>query len=313
MNTDNQNIAPIVDQIDFQNIQKHPNILIAAHFWEKERFDAAKTCYKFMRRIDDMIDDRKALTSTLSCMDKQLFTEQVNRWISCLQGQDSNDPFLDEVLETITKFRIPLLYFHNFAKSMMHDIHHNGFETFEQFLTYSEGASNGPASVFVHLCCLDRQNGDYSQHFPDISDIARPCALFSYIVHIIRDFRKDQLDNLNYFAIDMLDKHGLSQNNLAQIASGEEITNNFRSLIREYKEIADTYRVATRNSISRLETKIPPRYLFSLKLIFDLYLQIFERIDPENGLFTSEELIPGPEEVKARVVGCLASNTFIFS
>jgi len=308
MNTDNQNITHIVDQIDFQNIQKHPNILIAAHFWEKDRFDAAKTCYKFMRRIDDMIDDRKALTITLSCMDKQLFTDQVTRWISCLQGQDSNDPFLDEVLETITKFRIPLLYFHNFAKSMMHDIHHNGFETFEQFLAYSEGASNGPASVFVHLCCLDRQNGHYIQNFPDISNMARPCALFSYIVHIIRDFRKDQLDHLNYFAADMLEKHDLSKGDLEQIAAGGEITGNFRDMIREYKGIADTYRVETQKAVERLESQIPPRYIFSLKLIFDLYLQIFERIDPENGLFTSEELIPEPEEVKARVFHCLSSN-----
>ena len=47
-----------------------------------------------------------------------------------------------------------------------------------------------------------------------ISDVARPCAIFSYLVHIIRDFRKDQLNNLNYFAVDILEKHGLTAENL---------------------------------------------------------------------------------------------------
>ncbi|MDO9040372.1 MAG: hypothetical protein Q7U65_03260, partial [Bacteroidota bacterium] len=49
----------IFDSIDFEKIVDHPNILIAAHFWDKERYQAAKNCYKFMRAIDDLIDDYK--------------------------------------------------------------------------------------------------------------------------------------------------------------------------------------------------------------------------------------------------------------
>ena len=48
-------------KIDFHKIKDHPNILIAARFWEDDRYQAAQTIYKFMRHIDDMIDDRKAL------------------------------------------------------------------------------------------------------------------------------------------------------------------------------------------------------------------------------------------------------------
>ena len=33
---------------------------------------------------------------------------------------------------------------------------------------------------------------------------ATPCAMFSYLVHIIRDFQKDQQNNLNYFADDVM-------------------------------------------------------------------------------------------------------------
>ena len=76
-------------------------------------------------------------------------------------------------------------------------MHHDGFRTFDEFLDYAEGASNGPASVFVHLCCLDKIQDEYFPKDLVISDVARPCAIFSYLVHIIRDFQKDQFNNLN--------------------------------------------------------------------------------------------------------------------
>jgi hypothetical protein len=44
-----------------------------------------------------------------------------------------------------------------------------------------------------------------------------------------------------------------------------------------------------------------PRYQLSLEIIFSLYLMVFERIDVENGSFTSFELNPTPEETKKRV------------
>ena len=36
-------------------------------------------------------------------------------------------------------------------------------------------------------------------------------------------------------------------------------------------------------------------------IIYNLYLMVYERIDPDNGNFTTEELNPTAEEIKARV------------
>lgn len=203
-------IAETLSRIDFYKIKDHPNILIAARFWEDDRYEAAKTIYRFMRYIDDMIDDRKALDGMLSCMEKKIYADQVNAWIDCLGLDQTNDPIFGEVTDTIHRFRIPLHFFYNFACSMVFDIHHDGFRTFDEFHDYAEGASNGPASVFVHLCCLDKLQGEYIPANLVISDVARPCAIFSYLVHIIRDFQKDQFNNLNYFALDILKKNGLT-------------------------------------------------------------------------------------------------------
>ena len=298
-------IARTFEEIDFHKIKDHPNILIAARFWDDDRYQAARTIYRFMRHIDDMIDDRKALNNMLSCMEKKIFTDRVNTWIDCLGLDNSHDPIFAEVTETIHRFRIPLHFFYNFARSMVYDIHHDGFRTFDEFLDYAEGASNGPASVFVHLCCLESVRGEYIPPNLTISDVARPCAIFSYLVHIIRDFQKDQFNNLNYFALDILEKNGLRPEDLKTMATGGEIVPGFRAVVNEYKEVAGKYMAETEKEINLLQDKLEPRYLLSLKIIFRLYTEIYNRIDPQKGRFTSMELNPAPEEVKESVLACI--------
>ena len=60
MNRQLETYLTIFNQLDFEKIIDHPNILIAANFWDEDRFLAAKTCYKFMRAIDDLIDNYKS-------------------------------------------------------------------------------------------------------------------------------------------------------------------------------------------------------------------------------------------------------------
>ena len=292
----------IIKQIDFEKIKDHPNILIAARFWDDDRYRAAMICYKFMRMIDDMIDNRKADESVLGCMEKQLYIDRVNKYIQCLQDVNSDDPLVKEIVSTLGKYKIPLKLFHAFATSMVHDINHNGFGTFEEFLDYSEGASVAPASVFVHLCCLGRINGSYIEPPYDIVEIARPCAIFSYIVHIIRDFQKDLHGNLNYFPRDMLARYRLVPADLMDIANGGKIPDSFRELIREYLRHAGVYRRQTLDQIQRLTPLLEPRYLLSLHIIYNLYLQVYERIDYQSGSFTTSELNPKPDEVYSRVL-----------
>ncbi len=301
MHENKTSIQDIIAGIDIENIDKHPNILIAAHFWEKKRLEAAITCYRFMRTVDDLIDDKKTKDETLSCMDKELYSEKVNKWIECLNGVSVEDSFLKEVSKTIETFRIPLSYFNNFARSMIYDIHNNSFPTFQDFLDYSEGASNGPASVFVHLACLEALNGSYVQPFQNIADLARPCALFSYIVHIIRDFQKDQEDNLNYFASDVMELYDLDSSDLREIAGGAPISSGFRGMIGFYQQKALEYKGQVEETLRFLQGKMNPGYFFSLELIFDLYLQVFERIDADRGIFSTKALNPTPYEVRERV------------
>ena len=185
---------------------------------------------------------------------------------------------------------------------MVFDLNHDGFGTFQEFLEYSEGASVAPASIFVHLCCLEEVNGEYINPGIDVISTARPCALFSYIVHIIRDFQEDQMNNLNYFALDILAKYNLRPSDLKEIAMNKGVPETFRKVVEEYQRYALEYERLTLSEIEKLSGILGGRYLMSLQMIYQLYKMVFDRIDPEHGQFTGTVLKPSGAEIRQKVV-----------
>lgn len=297
----NEQYLSIFNSIDFERIIDHPNILIAAAFWDDERYKAARTCYKYMRAIDDLIDCHKSVHKTIAESERKQFMNNVNAWIA--RAHESKDPGKDgdELLDTIRTFHIPVWPLEAFAKSMIYDIDHLGFRTVEDFIEYSQGASVAPASIFVHLSGLTQNGHGYKEPVFDVRSAATPCAMFSYLVHIIRDFQKDQLNNLNYFADDSIRRNGLTTEDLFAMARGAEIKVGFRQIIREYCTLAEGYRQQTYLVIQNIWPMLEPRYRLSLLIIFNLYLMVFERIDADHGNFTTAELNPTPEEIRLRV------------
>jgi len=289
------------DSIDFKKILDHPNILIAANFWDEERYCAARICYRLMRSIDDLIDNHKANNRMIASEERTDFETNVNDWLRMIIITEECNPDHVEMKKIIERFRIPLWPLEAFAKSMIYDINNDGFPTLETFLEYANGASVAPASIFVHLSGITQKNGQFLDPSFNVRKAATPCAIFSYIVHIIRDFQKDQFNNLNYFADELIRQNGLSRQDLTNIAHGSPVTNGFRNLIREYYIVANEYRKETAEIIRQISPLMEPRYQLSLEIIFNLYEMVFERINIEKGNFTTYELNPTPEETKKRV------------
>jgi phytoene/squalene synthetase len=292
----------VFNTLNFEGFRDHPNILIAAKFWDEDRYNAAKVCYKYLRKIDDLIDDYKAEHKEIKENQKQRFREELSRWIEPLRNKSTTNPFFRELNETIEKYLIPEWIMEAFEKSMMYDINHSGFGTLNDFLTYTEGASIAPASIFVHLCGLHKEEERFRPPRFDVKKVASPCAIFSYLVHIIRDFQKDQANNLNYFPKELLDKYGLSSHDLIGISRGGHIPEGFRFLVHEYYSLADEYRIKTLQMIREISPLIEQRYALSLQIIFNLYLMVFEKINIVNGNFTTRELNPTINEIRERVL-----------
>jgi phytoene/squalene synthetase len=301
MNNQTASYLETFNAIDFEKIIDHPNILIAANFWEADRYKAAKVCYKVMRHIDDLVDNYKTEHPVITEAEQKQLTLEVENWLTLLKKGSKEAVPDQELLDTFETFKIPIWPMEAFAKSMIYDISHDGFESLQSFLDYAEGASVAPAAIFVHLCGLNGKNGDYSAPAFDVQKAARACAVFSYLVHIIRDFQKDQFNHLNYFADDLVAKHGMNRHQLDAMAHGAPIVLGFRDMIREYLVVADAYRLKTFDIIQEIKPHLCPRCQLSLDIIFNLYLMVFERIDAFHSNFTTEELNPTAAEVKERV------------
>ncbi len=298
----------ILNDLPVEKITDHPNILVAAAFWDEDRYRAARVCYKYMRAIDDLIDFHKSAHTVIKKDERQQFMQRVQEWIDMAHRSAAGDAGAvaeagdaHELMQTIRDFHIPVWPLEAFARSMVYDIDHTGFETVDSFIAYAQGASVAPASIFVHLSGLLSTPDGYVPPPFDVRWAATPCAMFSYLVHIIRDFQKDQQHNLNYFADDAMARNGLTAEDLKRMGHGAPLMPGFRSMIREYMVLADKYRKDTYEVIQTIWPRLEPRYRLSLQIIFNLYLMVFERIDPDHSNFTTAELNPQPAEIRQRV------------
>jgi phytoene/squalene synthetase len=295
------------DEIDFSQILKNPTLDIAARLWEDERYDAFKTCYRSMRAIDDLIDGAKSHGGTQSEAEKRHLASKVNEWVCAIEDGQHNDDYKRRLAETLERFRIPFLPWRKLAESMIYDIYHSGFSTFQDFIIYSEGAAVAPGSVFTFLCGIRKVDGEYHPPPFDAQEVSRPTALYCYLVHIIRDFQKDQNEKLNYFSDDLMAEYGLNTSKLREIAAGGEVSASLRSLMGRYVKLAEGYGRESRNALEKIGPYLEPRYMLSLKVLHSLYDQIFERVDVHHGSFTTAELNPSPEEIDERIMDTISS------
>src|SRR5512133_1019005 len=102
----NEQYLSIFNSIDFERIIDHPNILIAAAFWDDARYKAARTCYKYMRAVDDLIDCHKSVHKIIAEDEKQQFVDNVNAWIALAHESKDHIKEGDELLDTIRTFHI---------------------------------------------------------------------------------------------------------------------------------------------------------------------------------------------------------------
>ncbi len=287
--------------LDFADILTNPILDIAARFWDEDRYEAFRVCYRSMRRIDDLVDHRKSSGAKITPAEAKLMSSMIGDWLDSVHRKEKIDTYQSEFLDTLNKFALPLWPWERLCNAMIYDLRHDGFASFHVFLRYTEGAAIAPAAIFMHLCGVDGKDSAYQAPSYDIRLAARDLAIFSYLVHIIRDFEKDQRSGLNYFAEDLLARYRLNTSDLKRMAMARTATDDFRRLVANYVRIAEYYRKRSRATVDRIRPVLAPRYQLSLEIIYGLYTQIFERVDPESGRFTTEALNPTASEIQSRI------------
>ncbi len=293
---------------DFAQILTNPFMDIAARFWDEPRYEAFRVCYRSMRRIDDLVDDRKVVGAPLGESERVQYLAAMNLWLDVVRSGQATDDYTRELLATVRTFSIPLWPWERLCRAMTYDLEHDGFRSYRTFLRYCEGAAIAPASVFVHLCGVEEvTEGVFRAPTLDIRRTARPLALFAYLVHIQRDFVKDQLRGLHYFADDLIAANGLTRQDLRHAAETGRLTSNLRALFGRYRTLAGYYRRQSRLVLDRLPGSVAPRYRLSLEVIYGLYGLVFDRINPDSGSFSGRELTPSAEEIRERLQSIISA------
>jgi phytoene synthase len=254
-----------------------------------------------MRIIDDLVDDRKAAGGPLTETEVRQYEVMMRDWIGGIRRGRPTDDFQRELLDMMRRFAIPPWPWERLSKAMTYDLHHDAFATFQVFRRYAEGAAVAPASVFMHLCGIRSEGEGYTSPMFDIARAARPLALFSYLTHIIRDFQKDHQRGLNYFPLALLQRHKVTVDQLRMAADGGAIPGGLREIVAQYLSWISYYREWSLRQLAIISPNLSPQYRLSLALIYGLYQQIVDRVDPASGRFTTEELNPTPSEVRARI------------
>lgn len=288
---------------DFEKILTNPILDIAARFWDEARYDAFKVCYRSMREIDDMVDHRKVSGTVLSQLELSELKKRIQERVNSI----SNGHATNELSETIAKFKIPVWPWVSLSKAMKYDLDHNGFSSFRSFLRYCEGAAIAPASVFMHLCGNRISDQNHQPPDFDIRKAARPLAIFSYLVHILRDFHKDQLRRLNYFADDILFKCSLNKEELGKMVRKQSLDVRIQLLFTHYKLIAEYYRKLAWENFKHILPRLAPKYQLSLQVIYALYSHLYDKIDPNTLQLSETDLNLSLSEIEMRLNLTVAS------
>lgn len=295
--------------VDFSQILTNPILDIAARVWENDRYQAFRVCYRSMRVVDDLVDNRKSEPGELTRDESSELEKTLLDWSERLEQHRFEDPFGQTLLATIDRFAIPVWPWRRLCRAMIYDLHHDGFPTLPAFLRYTEGAAIAPASIFTHLCGVVPADNGYQPPAYDIRWGARDLAVFSYLVHILRDFEKDLQAGLYYFADEQIHRAGTSRTELRSVALGAEPSAPVRRLVAEYQRIARWYQNRARRTVDNLRPRLTPQYQLSLEIIYQLYSQILERIDPLHGEFTAGATNPSPEAVQHRLSATIKAFT----
>ena len=291
-----------LEELDFSQILTNPILDIAARVWEEDRYEAFKVCYRSMRVVDDIVDNLKTRSVAEGIAQAPAVREMINNWVEDLRHGTRKDPFYAELIDTIERFKLPLWPWERLARAMIYDLNHDGFSSFVGFLRYTEGAAIAPAAVFMHLCGVSRSNDELLQSPAfDIREAARPLAVFSYLVHIMRDFQKDRHEGLNYFADNILFLHQVTSRDLDQSADSGCPTEPVRALLTTYSRIAEYYRQKARSVMASVKPLLEDRYQLSWELIYDLYNHIYQRVNLDSPSFDLASIQPPPDQIQARI------------
>jgi len=233
------------------------NFLYSFSLLPKEKNDAINTVYAFCRKTDDIVDDE-----TTSIVDR--FTK-INDWRKEFEKalkRNSNDALLSQLNVIISKFNIPREPFFELIRGMELDLEKNRYETFEELYKYCYRAA-----ATVGLMCIEI----FGYRNSSAKDFAVNLGIALQLTNILRDIKKDALNDRIYIPRDDLEKFGYSEEELL----GNKYNDSFIELMKYESERAREFYKKADSYLSKEDKGL----MFPARIMRHIYFNVLKNIE----------------------------------
>lgn len=267
---------------------------------DRERYKAFCAYYALMRIVDDRIDDLPDRAG-LSDRDRGREHEVVSAWETalrdCHEGRGLSDTLLRKcdhadaaaLLEAFAfskpVFPTPLSLWANFFHSMHRDLDHERFETWQDFVAYTKGASVSPTTIYLVLLTSRSYPPTNKPSLPadfDLLKCGQHLGTFAYLGHIVRDMAEDLVTGkggLLYLTQEDMTVHGVTEHELMSELERGRASIATRGLVADLVGRARYHLHEGRKAMVPLLGSIEEDCAFTLELIVTMYERVIDKIE----------------------------------
>lgn len=251
--------------------------------------------YGFARHVDDIVDDLDpALTSTQR---SERFTHWSEEFLADLDWRSTSDPVSRAVIDTITRWELPVSYFADFLDAMRMDLTVTSYETYEDLAAYMWGSA---AVIGLQMLPILGRAGE-DVRWDELEAPAVDLATAFQLTNFIRDVGEDLDRGRIYLPQESLALFGVDRDRLQLRRVDEPIRNLLASEIERARAL---YRGAQRGI-----ALVDPTSRDCLRTALNLYAQILDEVERRNyDVFDRRISVGVPRRAVVGVGGLLSAR-----
>ena len=188
----------------------------------KEKRPYVHALYGFARYADEIVDD---LSSQLSEREK---AAELNNWgnlvLADLKSGSSQDPIAAALVDTATKFAIPISYFEAFLHSMKMDLTVTEYHSYQDLYEYVYGSA-----AVIGLQMVSILGTESAEQFEAAKIAAEKLGVAFQLANFIRDVGEDLDRGRVYLPITELQSHGVTR----QMLENKVVTPQIKNALKE--------------------------------------------------------------------------------
>ena len=178
--------------------------------------------YGFARYADEIVDD---LASNLTLDEKALLLKKwSNQVLSDFKSGSSNDPIAAAVVDTTSRFKIPIAHFEAFLHSMNMDLTVRQYQTYEDLHEYVYGSA-----AVIGLQMVSVLGTISPDAVTSANEAAEKLGIAFQLANFIRDVGEDLDRGRVYLPMTELQAHGVNR----QMLEERVITPQIKSALKE--------------------------------------------------------------------------------